>query len=50
MGPTTMMHEKLDAMLEVIISEKKAREVETEEIMVETLERREERQGKEMSN
>ncbi|KAJ8438819.1 hypothetical protein Cgig2_023011 [Carnegiea gigantea] len=38
-----MMYEKLDAMLEVIISEKKAREVEREE-------RREIRQRKEMNN
>ncbi|KAJ8433522.1 hypothetical protein Cgig2_006669 [Carnegiea gigantea] len=50
MGPTTVMHEKLDAILEVIISEKKTREVKREEIMIETLERREERQRKEMNN
>jgi len=43
MRSAAMMYEKLDAMLEVIISEKKAREVEREE-------RREIRQRKEMNN
>lgn len=43
MGSTAMMYEKLDTILEVIISEKKARDVEREE-------RRGKRQTKEMNN
>ncbi|KAJ8420112.1 hypothetical protein Cgig2_021547 [Carnegiea gigantea] len=43
MRSAAMMYEKLDAILEVIISKKKAREVEREE-------RREKRQRKEMNN
>ena len=40
---TAMMYEKLDTILEVTISEKKAREVEREERRIERLERREKR-------
>ena len=49
-GSTIMMYEKLDTMLEVIISEKKAREVEKGERRVERLRRREKRQRKKMNN
>jgi len=38
MGLTLMMYEKLDTILEVIISEKKARQVLTEERKVQRLE------------
>ena len=43
MGSAAMMYEKLDTMLELIISKKKAREVER-------LERKERRQAKEINN
>jgi len=43
MGSAAMMYEKLDTMLKIIISEKKAREIKR-------LERRERRQTKEMNN
>ena len=41
-----MMYKKVDTMLEVIISEKKAREVEREDRRVEILERREKKAKK----
>ena len=50
MGSAAMMYEKLDAILEVIILEKKAREVEREETRVESLERRDKRQRKQINN
>ncbi|KAJ8420892.1 LOW QUALITY PROTEIN: hypothetical protein Cgig2_016235 [Carnegiea gigantea] len=50
MGSATMMYEKLDTMLEVIISEKRLREVEREERKVERLQRRGKRKRKEMNN
>ncbi|KAJ8423918.1 hypothetical protein Cgig2_014320 [Carnegiea gigantea] len=50
MGSVAMMNEKLDTMLKVIISEKKTREVEREERMIERLERTKKRQRKEINN
>ncbi|KAJ8446524.1 LOW QUALITY PROTEIN: hypothetical protein Cgig2_027486 [Carnegiea gigantea] len=50
MGSAAMMYEKLDIMLEVIISRKKVRNVEREERRVERPGRRQRRQRKEMNN
>ena len=50
MGLVALRCEKLDTTLEVIISEKKAREVGREERKVERLERREKRKTKQMIN
>ncbi|KAJ8443421.1 hypothetical protein Cgig2_024198 [Carnegiea gigantea] len=50
MGSVVLMYEKLDTTLEVIISEKKAREVGREERRVERLEIREKRKTKQMIN